>query len=75
MSDLSDVYVIVPDLLGLTVCALDQLVTNIEEGQTLEDAVTNAGIDTVSISNVRMIAEKTCELNVTGNADKFWDRS
>lgn len=74
---------IIPDRLGLTVVDVAALLSYLTEGQNLEDAIQNAGFDTIMVSprataeQWRAVVEdafdRVCKLNETGDAAAYWD--
>lgn len=68
-----DGAVLAPDQFGaLAVCDLNQLVANLLEGQSLDEAIGNAAFDTIEHPVEREAIEKVRRLNETGDSAGYW---
>lgn len=74
MSHEHPVHVVIPDSLGLTVVVADDLLGYLAEGYDLEEAITNAGMDTMyDLDHVADHMDRIRRLNATGDARAYWD--
>lgn len=70
--DSNDVHVLIPDGSGwLSVCVLDQLLSEIIDGRDLDEAADNSAIDSIEPDNAQAIA-KVRKLNNDGDAAAYW---
>ena len=75
MADANEVYALVPDRIGLTVVAVGDLTARLDAGEDLEDAISNAGIDSVNDRDpaaLRAHLDRVLALNLTGDARAYW---
>lgn len=69
--DSNDVHVLIPDGSGwLSVCVLDQLLSEIIDGRDLDEAADNSAIDSIR-PDAEAIA-KVRKLNEGGDAAAYW---
>jgi len=66
------VHALVPDRLGITVVDVDALVGYLEEGQSLEDAIQNAGIDQVGSDELERVMGLVRDLNESEDGSAYW---
>jgi hypothetical protein len=78
-----EVHALIPDHLGLSVVEVHQLIAYLDDGQDLDDAITNAGIDTLMVSprntpeqrwnTLESLVERVRALNETGDGAAYWN--
>lgn len=76
MADASEGYAIVPDRVGASVVAVGDLTNRLDAGEDLEDAITNAGMDSVNDRDPAALAahlDRVRALNLTGDSRAYWD--
>lgn len=67
-----ELHVLVPGRdLTLAVCPMGQLAARLDDGESLEDAVTGAAIDHILPHDTEMLA-RVHQLNETGDAAAYW---
>jgi hypothetical protein len=70
------VFVLVPDEHGVTVASLGQLLDRVGLAATLDELVTNAGMDSIGTGeDVTALAERVRRLNETGDSRAYWGAS
>lgn len=73
MPDPSEVLVLIPDLMGVTICPLGLLIDQLDQGASLEEATTNAGIDSVWGPELRgPLFERVRRFNRDGDVAALW---
>ena len=69
----ADVYAIIPTRLGVTIAAVGDITARLDNGETLEEAATNAGIDSCwNAADIVRQTERVRCLNLTGDSKAFW---
>lgn len=75
MADSWEVFAIIPDGIGFTIAAVGDVSMRLDDDEELEDALSNAGIDSfTSVEDLPMQMERVRQLNLTGDANAFWNR-
>ena len=69
----ADVYALIPTRLGVTIAAVGDIAARIDDGETFEEAATNAGIDSSwNAADLVRQTERVRRLNLTGDSKAFW---
>jgi hypothetical protein len=71
-ADPSSIYVLIPDRLGVTVVAVGDLIDRLDDEESLEEAITNAGIDQL-MGDPFVLITRVRALKETGDAGAYWD--
>ena len=68
------VFVLVPDKRGVTVASLGQLIGRVDETVTLDELVTDAGMDSIGTGeDAAALVERVRALNETGDSRAYWN--
>ena len=70
----ADVYAIIPTRQGIiTIAAVGDITARLDNGETLKEAATNAGIDSFwNAADIVRQTERVRCLNLTGDSKAFW---
>jgi hypothetical protein len=70
------IFVLVPDKHGVTVASLGQLLDRVGLAASLDDLVTDAGMDSIGAGDdVTALTERVRGLNETGDSRAYWGAS